>query len=367
MSLPSLQNFDANALAVPAVRRMHAYVPGEQPDTSDWIKLNTNENPFPASPRVRGAVEAAISGLTKYPSPTSQGLREAAARIYGLSANNVIVGNGSDDVLNLLVRAFAGELPVGSVNPGYSLYPVLASIVGNTMEYIPLDGQMQVDPELIKASKANLFFLTSPNAPTGVAVPNSSIAQILEVFEGVLVVDEAYADFAEENAIALLKKYPNLVVTRTFSKSYGLAGLRVGLALGHPSLIGVLDKVRDSYNVDGLAQAGAEAAIEDQAYFSEVIEKIKSIRETTRADFEKRGWFTYPSQANFLFTRPVNSDGIYGPEIAKSLFEFLKSNKVLVRYFPKSPVTDAFLRISIGTDAEMSTLSEIIDLWLSNA
>ena len=367
MSLSTIQSFDANRLAVPAVQRMHAYVPGEQPDSENWVKLNTNENPYPPSPMVFPAIRERVASLAKYPSPTSQPLRESAARLYGISPQSVIVGNGSDDVLNLLVRAFAGALPVGSVNPAYSLYPVLAAISGNSMEYVPLDEHMQFDPESIQSAKANLFFLTSPNAPTGVGVPNATLAKVLECFEGILVVDEAYADFAEENAIELLHEYPNLVVTRTFSKSYGLAGLRVGLALAHPSIIGVLDKIRDSYNVDALAQAGAQAALEDQEYFKSIIEKILTVRNHTRASFENRGWFTYPSQANFLFTRPTNSAGEFGPEIAKSLFSFLKENRVLVRYFPKSPVTDAYLRISIGTEGEMDLLSKKIDLWLSNA
>lgn len=367
MSLPSTDSFDANSLAVPAVQKMQGYVPGEQPDTADWIKLNTNENPYPASPRVEAAIVKNIDGLAKYPSPISAGLRASAAKLYGLQPENVFVGNGSDDVLNLLVRAFAGEQPVGAVSPSYSLYPVLTAIAGNTVDYIPLDADMSVDPALVKQSEANLFFLTSPNAPTGVAVPNKTISEILDSFEGIFVVDEAYGDFAEENAISLLSRYPNLVITRTFSKSYSLAGLRVGLGLAHPSVIRVLDKVRDSYNVDALAQAGAQAALEDQAYFTAIIQKIKRIRDYYRADYEQRGWFTYPSQANFLFTRPVDTAGNYGPEVAQSLFEFLKENQILVRYFPKSPLTDAFLRISIGTEDEMHTLSETIDLWLNNA
>ena len=365
MNAPT-QDFDANALAVPAVQKMQGYVPGEQPDTSDWIKLNTNENPYSASPKVDAAIQSQIAGLAKYPSPISAPLRASAAKIYGLAPENVLVGNGSDDVLNLLVRAFAGAVPVGSIGPGYSLYPVLTAIAGKTIDYIPMDATMEVDAAAVEQSEANLFFLTSPNAPTGVGVPNATIEKILQSFQGIFVVDEAYADFAEENALCLLEKYPNLVVTRTFSKSYSLAGLRVGLAFAHPSVIAVLDKVRDSYNVDALAQAGAQAALEDQTYFGGVTEKIIATRNETTADFAKRGWFSYPSQTNFLFTRPTNAAGEYGADIARSLFEFLRENKVLVRYFPKSSLTHAFLRISIGTDAEMRTLSQIIDQWQQN-
>ena len=356
--------FNASELAMPYLRPLQAYAPGEQPTEENWVKLNTNENPYPPSPQVDAAIQKAIGLLRKYPSPTSAPLRTSLARHFKLGANQVFVGNGSDDVLNLLVRAFSGDNPVAAMQPSYSLYPVLTGIAGKQIVHIPFGDSMEVDIDAIANSDANLFFMTSPNAPTGLAIPNTILREILDRFSGIFVVDEAYADFADESAVELLNEYPNCVVTRTFSKSYSLAGLRVGFALADPSTVAVLDKVRDSYNVDGLAQAGAQAALEDQTYFKAITEKIIRNREYYRTKFDAWGWFTYKSSGNFLFTRPLIGDR-FGAEIAKSLFDHLKANKILVRHFPKHPDTCAFLRISIGTEDEMESLIEAIESWLS--
>ncbi len=214
-----------------------------------------------------------------------------------------------------------------------------------------------------------MFFLTSPNAPTGVGFRNADLEKIMAVFQGILVVDEAYALFAEEDAVSLLTKYPRLVVVRTLSKAYALAGMRVGYALGHPELIDLLDRVRDSYNVNRLSQVAAIAALEDKAYYTEVVAKVKATRDRSQRLFrEQYGWFTYRSATNFIFTEPRDPyAGVTGSVVAKDLYEFLYANKVLVRYFPSHALTAPFLRISVGTDSEMEVLKKTIELWQRKA
>jgi len=219
--------------------------------------------------------------------------------------------------------------------------------------------------ERIAASTARAFFITSPNAPTGVAFSNAHLERVLATYKGLLVVDEAYAPFAEENAIPLLAKYPNLVIVRTLSKAHALAGIRVGYALAQPELIGLLDRVRDSYNVSRLSQAAALAALGDAAYYSTMVQKVQATRDASLARLaDSRGWFTYPSQANFVFTEPKNARGESGPAVAKSAYDFLCSRKVLVRHFPSHALTAPFLRISVGTDGEMLILNDTLDAWL---
>ncbi|HXA13556.1 MAG TPA: histidinol-phosphate transaminase, partial [Opitutaceae bacterium] len=208
------------------------------------------------------------------------------------------------------------------------------------------------------------FFLTSPNAPTGVGFANAGIEKILAAFHGILVVDEAYASFASENAVPLLALHPRMVVVRTFSKSHALAGIRVGYALAHADLIGLLDRVKDSYNVSRLSQVAALAALADAGYYDAVIGKIVATRDSCVREFAaKRGWFTYPSQANFIFTEPCDARGGTGPDVAKALYDFLFTRKILVRHFPSHALTASFLRISVGTDDEMLVLSEALDAW----
>lgn len=356
-------------LALPHVRSLHPYTPGLQPKEGEWVKLNTNENPYPPSPRVEKAIIAEARGekMRLYPDPRSGRLREAVARLYGWTADGVCIGNGSDDVLNLLTRAFCSrQQPAVATFPGYSLYPVLVGINDGRYIEIPFDREMRLDVKKIAAADANILFLTSPNAPTGVGFSNTQIDQLARQFDGVVVVDEAYADFAEETAVPLLKEHRNLCITRTFSKSYGLAGLRVGFLLGDPGLIEIVDRVRDSYNVNRLSQAGALAALEDQEYFSAIVGKIKYTRDFYREEFRKRGWFTYPSQTNFLFTEPRDSRGKSGRDVAESLYQFLYNKKILVRYFGSHDLTSSFLRITVGSEPEMLILSEAIDEWVSS-
>ena len=357
-------------LALPHVAALHAYTPGLQPTEPGWVKLNTNECPYPPSPRVAEALRQEIgadgASLRLYPNPKSSPLRAAVASHHGLREENVCIGNGSDDILNLLVRIFcAQEAAAGFTFPSYSLYPVLVGIQDGRSAVIEFDRSMRLPVEQIVASKASVFFLTSPNAPTGVAFANAEIERILATFRGVLVVDEAYVPFARENAVSLLARFPNLVVVRTFSKAYALAGIRVGYALAQPELIGLLDRVRDSYNVNRLSQAAALAALGDPAYYDAMLARVKATRDANLVRFaEKRGWFTYPSQANFIFTEPKNARGESGPAVAKAAYDFLCSRKVLVRHFPSHALTASFLRITVGTDGEMLALNDTLDAWL---
>ncbi len=354
--------------ALPHLRELSGYTPGFQPGESGWVKLNTNENPYPPSPAVDEALRAAAGdALRLYPDPRSSALREQAAKLHALDVSQVIFGNGSDDLLNLLVRAFSGERAVGYPAPSYSLYPVLCGIQNSDAIEIPFGREMALPIEAIGKLEASILFVTSPNAPTGVGFANSDLAKAIEAFEGIVVVDEAYADFAEESAVELLGRYSNLVVTRTFSKSYGLAGLRLGYAMGDASVIDILDRVRDSYNVNRLTQAGGLAALCDQSYLSAVVEKIKRTRDFYRAEWEGLGWFCYPSRANFLFVEPRNAQGESGPEVAQGLFEYLKRSRILVRYFPSNPLTRSFLRISVGDEDQMLFVSETMQKWLKNA
>ena len=350
---------------LPHIRGHKGYVPGEQPDTTGWVKLNTNENPYPPSPDVKAAIAAQVEGLRLYSRPDGKELRVAIAKHHGVDPDGVILGNGSDDVLNVLVRSFVddGQAKLGTILPGYSLYPVLAGLQGAEMEVLEYTENFRLPVGKISALDCPIFFLTSPNAPSGVGFANADLRKILENFKGLLVVDEAYADFADENAVGLLQEFPNLFITRTFSKSYSLAGLRIGYGLGDPGLVRVLHGVRDVYNVDRLAQAGAQAALEDQVYFQKCLDGVKGTRAAFTQKFSEWGWETYPSQTNFLFTRPKDAAGNTGPVVAQDLFEHLKSQKILVRYFGKHPLTDSYLRITIGTEQEMQTLENAIESW----
>jgi histidinol-phosphate aminotransferase len=359
-------------LALPHIQKLHAYTPGLQPTEAGWVKLNTNECPYAPSPRVAEALRKEIgedgSSLRLYPNPKSSPLRRAVAQLHKLGEEQVCIGNGSDDILNLLVRAFgAQETPTGFTFPSYSLYPVLVGINDGKTESIVFDRSMKLPVEAIARSSARIFFVTSPNAPTGVGFTQAELEQVLQRYKGLLVVDEAYALFAEENAVPLLKTYPNLVVVRTLSKAYALAGIRVGYALAHPQVIDILDRVRDSYNVNRLSQVAALAALTDWEYYSAIIEKVKSTRDFYAGEWAKWEWFVYPSQSNFLFVEPKNSRGESGAAVAKSAFDYLNSKKVLIRYFPNHALTASFLRISVGTDDEMLVVNDTLEAWRKNA
>ncbi|MDR1009593.1 MAG: aminotransferase class I/II-fold pyridoxal phosphate-dependent enzyme [Opitutaceae bacterium] len=367
---------------LPHIARLHAYTPGLQPTETGWVKLNTNESPYPPSPRVAGAILRELgsgadagASLRLYPNPTGAALRAAIAAHHArecpaatLTAANVCVGNGADDILNLFVRAYcSATAPLAHTEPSYSLYPVLVAIQDGGCEAIPFGRDMRLPVEKIAASKAPVIFLTSPNAPTGVGFATAEIERALATYRGLLVIDETYARFAVENAIPLLARHTGVAIVRTLSKSHALAGIRIGYALAHPEIIGALDRVRDSYNTSRLSQIAALAALDDTAYYDGMVARIKATRARLQAAFAARGWFAYPSQSNFLFAEPRNARGETGPAVAKSAYDWLCAHKVLVRHFPSHPLTAPFLRISVGTDAEMAVLDNTFQAWLKNA
>lgn len=348
----------------PHIAAVSAYVPGKQPQGAGWTKLNTNESPFAPPDSVEAAISHECRLLARYPSPASQPLREAIARRFGLNVNQVVIGNGSDDLLNLLVRAFGGgERCTVQSFPSYSLYPVVTALSGGEIKSVPFAEGFELPVDALLQTRANLLFLTAPNAPTGVGFPLKEIRRLADGLDGVLVIDEAYADFAEEDALPLLKSHGNVLITRTFSKAYGLAGLRVGFAMGPAEIMSVLDKVRDSYNVNRLSQAGALAALAAQDIYDGRIAKIKATRERVRRQLLEWDWTVYPSQANFLFAAPGDPHSEASVAQAEDLFQFLEQHKILVRRFPHDALTAPYLRISIGSDSEMNLFLETVVLW----
>lgn len=360
----------ADKLANPHVAAMAAYTPGLQPIEPGWVKLNTNELPVPPSPcAVEAIQEELVEGGAKlrlYPNPTSAPLREAVASHHGLKPAQVMIGNGADDVLNLLLRTFCGpDRPCAMTVPSYSLYSVLAKAQNTAMLEYAFERSMNLPLEAFISCPAKLFLLTSPNAPTGVGFSATSIAQAADDFMGILAVDETYAPFAHEDAVALLNAYPNLVIVRSFSKAFALAGMRIGYALASPEIISLLDRVRDSYNVDRLAQVAALAALKDVDYYAGVIADTLKLREVMRTWYESLGWFVYPSATNFQFVEPRTKNGDKGLAVAESLYAFLLQRRILVRAFPGHELTKSFLRISLGSKQEMETLKNAINDWLA--
>src|SRR5215472_2596609 len=292
--LPGLQGCMRN-LVRPLVRRLHPYVPGEQPRIRGLIKLNTNENPYPPSPKVVAAIRAATDGrLRLYPNPTAQKLREALAGFHGCKAENIIVGNGSDELLAMAVRCFVeparsgipeSRATVQFFTPSYSLYPVLADAHGAGSNSVALkpDFDMPSPKELTRGRRcdwgAALTFITTPNAPSGRGYSSAQLEALCKSLKGIVVLDEAYVDFGRENALALALKHPNVLVARTFSKAYSLCFQRVGYFVGHPALISSLDKIRDSYNVNGLGQIAALATLQDLSWYRSNFRKIIATRE----------------------------------------------------------------------------------------
>lgn len=350
------------------VQALHPYVPGFQPVEAGWIKLNTNELPYPPPPEVGEAIRKEFDRLARYPNPRSEELRRKLSDLHGLDADQVIMGNGSDDLLNLIVRAFGGKgRRTVQTAPSYSLYPVLNAIAGAEITTVGFSEEFSLPVEALLRAKADLLFLTCPNAPTGIRFKQADIEAVAAQMEGLLVIDEAYVDFAEKDCRPLLDSFEHVVLTRTFSKAFGLAGLRVGYALAHGEVIQVLDRVRESYNVNRLSQAGALAALSCGALYDDYIARVKRTRERVRGKLQEFRWKVYPSEANFLFARPVSALGEYGPDVATALFHHLKERKILVRAFPGHPLTRDYLRISIGTESEMEIFLEEIMEWTQSA
>jgi histidinol-phosphate aminotransferase len=336
---------------------MQGYVPGFQPDdATSWIKLNTNENPYPPSPKVVEAIWAEIgvdgASLRTYPSASSQNLREAAGELYGFDPSWIIMANGSDELLNNLIRACAGEGDeIGYVHPSYSYYSTLAEVQGAVVSTFGLTDNFRIE-SFPENYQGKIFFLTTPNSPLGFAFPLDYIENVAKSCGGMLVVDEAYADFGGWNALELVRKYDNVVVTRTLSKSYALAGMRLGLAVARPEIIEALDKIRDHYNLDRLAQAACLAALQDQTYFRESCRKIIATREWFTGELRNVGYNVIPSQGNFVFASPSDKNG-------RRVYDGLFDRKILVRLL-SDPLLAHGLRISIGTREDMEkTLAAI--------
>ncbi|MCM0080457.1 histidinol-phosphate transaminase [Geomonas sp. Red32] len=329
------------------IEEMAGYVPGFQPpDAETYIKLNTNENPYPPSPRVLEAIAKEVGeGLRRYPDAASRLAREEAGRVYGFDPSWIVLANGSDEVLNNLIRAFANEgEEIACVHPSYSYYGTLAEIQGARMRYFGLSPEFEI-VGLPEKYDCRLFFLTNPNAPLGFTYSRSFIEELAGRITGVLVVDEAYVDFAEENSLDLVRTLDNVVVTRTFSKSYSLAGMRLGLAIARPEVIAALNKIRDHYNVDRLAHVAATAALSDQEYLKGCVAKIKETRAWFTEELVKAGYHVIPSSGNFVFASPPDGDGA-------RLYQGLYDRKILVRHF-SDPVLKHGMRITIGTREEM--------------
>ena len=341
------------------IARMDGYVPGFQPDDPhNWIKLNTNENPYPPSPQVVAAIQRELgdngASLRHYPDAASIAARQAAADVYAVDAECIIMANGSDELLNNIIRAFADEEDeVAFVAPSYSYYETLINIQGARVRTFALTEQFKL-ADFPAQYTGKVFFLTSPHAPFGTAFTLNEIEDLARRCTGMLVVDEAYADFASENAISLVKKYPNVIVTRTFSKSYALAGMRLGLAVAHPMVVQALDKIRDHYHLDRLALVAAEAALRDQDYLRKRVEQVLQTRDWFSACLQKSGYVVPPSQTNFIFAIPADRDGA-------SVYRRLKEHKILVRYF-SDPLLQHGVRISIGTRAEMEATLRALEL-----
>ena len=339
----------------PLTHALSPYVPGEQPKIANLVKLNTNESPFGPSPLALAAMrEAAADTLRLYPDPEATELRAELAELHGVAPDQVFVGNGSDEVL---AHAFAGLLnqpkPLLYPDITYSFYPVWAQLFGIAAETVPLDDGLRVRIEDYRRD-AGAIVIANPNAPTGIALPRAEIERLLAEHDDIpVVIDEAYVDFGGESAVPLIAEHPHLLVVQTMSKSRALAGLRVGYALGDAGLIEALTRVKDSFNsypLGRIAQAGATASVRDDAYFRESCAKVIANRGLMTRALEKLGFEVLPSSANFVFARHPQRDG-------NALAAGLRARAVLVRHFNKPRTTD-WLRITVGTEAEIHRLAE---------
>ena len=339
---------------------VQGYTPGEQLNVPDIIKLNTNENPYPPSPKV-GEALAALSGdaLRKYPDPLSVELRQLCAERYGYASEDwVMVGNGMDELLAMTLRTFVdpGET-VLSVNPTYSLYEILVQLHGAKYATLALgeDGSL---PEALHTTDAALCFVPRPNAPTGLSASRESMERLCESFKGIVFIDEAYVDFAEDSCMDFPQRYDNVIVGRTFSKSFSLAGMRIGIAVANPAIIAEFLKTKDSYNLNAASQAAGCAAMQDYAYMEAQAEKIKTTRARLTEALRELGFEVRDSQANFMLARWK------GTPDAREIFEHLREKAILVRYFDLDGLEDA-LRISVGTEAETDALLKALTTFLN--
>lgn len=334
---------------------VEGYVPGEQPKETGVIKLNTNENPYPPSPKVLEAVRAlGPDAFRKYPDPVSAVFRRACAERYGLPGPEwVIAGNGMDELLALAIRTFVdpGDM-VAATYPTYSLYEVLCQLHGCAIHYVDLDDDFQAPEEFFSAS-GRLCLLTRPNAPSGVSMPRAAVERLCRDFQGIVVIDEAYVDFGDDHCMDFPQRFGNAIVMRTFSKSFSLAGMRLGIAAAPPEIIREFMKTKDSYNMDACSQAAGLAAMQDYAHMRANVEKVRATRARLRQALIEMGFRVPESQSNFLLAQ------WRGAPSARAIFERLREQRILVRYFNARRLDDA-LRITVGTDAECDALLSAI-------
>jgi histidinol-phosphate aminotransferase len=341
----------------PFVKDLVPYVPGEQPKLAKLVKLNTNENPYGPSPKAVAAMQAELrDSLRLYPDPNSDRLKQAVADYYRVQTNQVFVGNGSDEVLaHAFHGLFQNGRPLLFPDVTYSFYPVYCGLYGIPYEALPLDDNFQIRTEDYARPNGGIVF-PNPNAPTGCLLPLEAVERLLQGSpDSVVVVDEAYIDFGGETAIGLVDRYPNLLVTQTLSKSRSLAGLRVGIAVGHPELIEALERVKNSFNsypLDRMAIVGAAAAFEDEAYFRETCQKVIDSREQLVAALSGLGFEVLPSAANFVFARHPQRD-------AGELAAALREHGVIVRHFKQQRIAQ-FLRITIGNPEQNQALLDAL-------
>ena len=338
-----------------AIYEMDGYVPGEQPKERQYIKLNTNENPYPPSANVVSALSALDpADFRRYSDPVSDDLRDAAAEAFGVTRNDIIAGNGSDDILTIAIRSFVEQGgAIATVDPTYSLYPVLAQIQGATTIAVPLAEDFSLPDQLLDTIQgADMLFIARPNAPTGNIYPLADMERICEIFEGIVFIDEAYADFSQNNCLHFASRFDNAIVSRTLSKSYSLAGLRVGFGIAHPEIISGMMKVKDSYNLSRISQALGAAALRDPDYLRETLCRVIATRNRVTRGLEALGFQVVPSETNFVFAKPP----VATP--ANELFTKLRDGGILVRYFGGSPKTREYIRVTIGTDDEMTRFLE---------
>jgi histidinol-phosphate aminotransferase len=335
-----------------AIEKMTAYTPGEQPRPGErLIKLNTNENPYPPSPRVRRAViRAAADSLRLYPAPRADAFVASASKLYGVPAEMILAGNGSDELLAMIFRATLGrDDTVAYPVPTYSLYDTLASIQEARVLRFPVERDFSIPLDKLAAAHAKLTIVCNPNSPSGILTPTPKLAKLARALrDRLLVIDEAYVDFADDNAIGLLRGFSNVVILRTLSKSFSLAGMRLGLCFARPEIIAELMKVKDSYNLSRIALAAGAEALNDAAWMRRNVGRVKKTRDATVARLRKLGFEVPDSSANFVLARSAGHD-------LAPMARALRQSGILVRHFATPMLRDA-LRISIGTPAEMKAL-----------
>lgn len=345
----------------PFVHDLVPYVPGEQPKLTDLVKLNTNENPYGPSPRALAAMQAAVSDdLRLYPDPDADQLKQAIARYYTVDRAQVFVGNGSDEVLaHVFHSLLRHDKPILFPDITYSFYPVYCGLYGIPFRQMPLDNTFGITLADYPLDNGGIIF-PNPNAPTGVPVPLAAIEALLQRnSESVVVIDEAYVDFGGESAIPLVNRYPNLLVTQTVSKSRSLAGLRVGLAIGHPDLIEALERIKNSFNsypLSRIAIVGAAAAFDDEAYFQYTTQAVIAARKQLQSALSVLGFDVLPSAANFIFVRHPQQD-------AGALAQSLRERAIIVRHF-RQPRIEQFLRITVGSPEQNAALVQALTALL---